>query len=262
MKRVHLFEFEDFQWFPSAIRNYLTDFLQFVSNRFDIYKNIAPMIEDVLDRTHTNTIIDLASGGGGGLLKLSEHLQKSRPDLKIVLTDFYPNITAFERTASLSPVFTCYKDSVNAMNVPSGLIGLRTQFLSLHHFRADDAVKILQNAVDSNNPIALFEAQERDVKSIVSMIFSPLSVILTTPFIRPFRIGRIIFTYLIPAVPLFVMWDGIVSALRTYSVKEMEELVSRVQGNERYEWKIGRQKSGPGMVPYLIGYPKGVGNRE
>jgi hypothetical protein len=258
MKRVHLFEFEDFQWFPSSIRNYLTDFLQFVSNRFDIYKNVVPLIEEVLDKTGSDTIIDMASGGGGGFLKLSEHLQKSHPNLKIVLTDYYPNITAFQRTAKLSPVFTYHMQSVDAKKVPADLKGLRTQFLSLHHFRPDDAVQILQNAVDANSPIALFEAQERDVKSIISMIFSPISVLLTTPFIRPFDIGRIIFTYLIPLVPLFVMWDGIVSALRTYSVKEMEDLVSRVNGHERFEWKIGRQKSGPGMVPYLIGYPKQV----
>jgi hypothetical protein len=256
MKRVHLFEFEDFQWFPSAIRNYMTDFLQYVSNRFDIYKAVVPLINDVLERTHSDRIIDLASGGGGGLLKLSEHLHASHPDLEIVLTDYYPNIAAFERTVSVSPVFTYYKESVNAMEVPAELKGLRTQFLSLHHFRPEDAVKILQNAVDAGSPIALFESQERNLKSILSMIFSPLTVIFTTPFIRPFRIGRIVFTYLIPVVPLFILWDGIVSALRTYSVKEMEELVAQVTGNEAYEWKIGRQQSGPAMIPYLIGYKK------
>jgi hypothetical protein len=256
MARIHLFEFEDFQWFPTPIRNYMTDFLQFVSNRFDIYKAVVPLIEDALEHADSEKIIDLASGGGGGLLKLSDHLKQHHPCLKIVLTDFYPNKAAFERTAAQSRMFTYYERSVDAMNVPSELVGLRTQFLSLHHFRPDDAVKILQNAVDSGSPIALFESQERNLKSIVSMLFSPLSVIFTTPFIRPFKIGRIVFTYLIPIVPLFILWDGIVSALRTYSVKEMEALVSRVKGHETYAWKIGKQKSGPATIPYLIGYKK------
>ena len=91
---------------------------------------------------------------------------------------------------------------------------------------------------------------------LLSMLFSPISVLLTTPFIRPFRIGRIVFTYLIPIVPVCVLWDGIVSALRTYSVKEMQELVSRVKGHENYDWQIGKKKSGPASVPYLIGMPK------
>jgi hypothetical protein len=81
-------------------------------------------------------------------------------------------------------------------------------------------------------------------------------VLLTTPFIRPFRIGRIIFTYLIPVVPLFVWWDGIISSLRTYSIKEMEDLVKSVENNDSFVWEIGRLKSGPGVVLYLLGTVK------
>ncbi len=256
MKRLHLFEFEDFSWFPSNVRNYMTDFLQFVSNRFDVYQKVVPMIEEALSKTDSNQMIDLASGGGGGLLKLSEHLEQNNPELKIVLTDYYPNIAAFKATAAQSKVFTYYEHSVDARDVPAELKGLRTQFLSLHHFKPEDAVKILQNAVDSGNPIALFETQERNFPSILAMIFSPVSVLLTTPFIRPFKLGRILFTYIIPVVPVFILWDGIVSALRTYSVKEMHELVSKVKGNEAYEWQIGKKKSGPASVPYLIGWKK------
>lgn len=256
MARVHLFEFEDFQWFPSFLRNYMTDFLQFISNKFDIYKDIVPMLSEALKRSGSDTMIDMASGGGGGLITLSGHLKEAHPGVSIVLTDYYPNIPAFERTVKQSDVFTYYKHSVDARNVPAELKGLRTQFLSLHHFRPADAVKILQNAVDSGSPIGLLEAQQRDVKSIVSMIFSPISVLLVTPFIRPFSMGRIVFTYLIPLVPLFVFWDGIVSALRTYSVKEMEALVAQVKGQEAYEWQIGVKKTGPGGVPYLVGWKK------
>ena len=139
--------------------------------------------------------------------------------------------------------------------VPSDLKGVRTQFLSLHHFTESDAVQILQNAVDSNSPIAIFESQERDVKSVLAMIFSPINVLWMTPFIRPFSFGRIVFTYLIPLVPLFVMLDGILSALRTYTIPEMNELISRVNGHEKFEWKVGRQKSGPVGILYLIGEP-------
>ena len=139
--------------------------------------------------------------------------------------------------------------------MPSDLKGVRTQFLSLHHFTESDAVQILQNAVDSNSPIAIFESQERDVKSVLAMIFSPINVLWMTPFIRPFSFGRIVFTYLIPLVPLFVMLDGILSALRTYTIPEMNELISRVNGHEKFEWKVGRQKSGPVGILYLIGEP-------
>ena len=50
MARIHLFEFEDQQWFPSFLRNYMTDFLQFISNKFDIYKPVVPVIQKGLKK--------------------------------------------------------------------------------------------------------------------------------------------------------------------------------------------------------------------
>lgn len=256
MARIHLFEFEDQTWFPAFLRNYLTDFLQFGSNKFNMYTGIIPVLKKGVEASGTKQIIDLASGGGGGLISLSHELKKDIPDLKILLTDYYPNKSAFEYTRSQSDVFDFYDHSVDARNVPDELKGLRTQFLSLHHFRPKDARAILQNAVNSNVPIAIFEGQERSFQSLLFMFLSPITVLFTTPMIRPFKMGRIIFTYLIPLVPFFVWWDGIVSALRTYSVKEMNQLIDQLDHKDSFEWETGRIKSGPGKILYLLGIPK------
>ena len=40
MKRMHLFEWEDQEWFPVNVRNYMTDYLQFVANTFKLQDNI------------------------------------------------------------------------------------------------------------------------------------------------------------------------------------------------------------------------------
>lgn len=256
MKRIHLFEFEDQSWFPSFLRNYGTDFLQFLSNATKMYKPIAPLLNDLIKTTKYNQIIDLGSGGGGGLLWLNATLQKTNPDLKILLTDLYPNIPAFEYTKGKTTNIDFDTRRIDARNVPTELKGIRTQFLSLHHFKPKDAKSILQNAIDAESPIAVFEGQERNIPSILAMVFSPITLLLTTPFIRPFKLGRILFTYLIPIIPLFVFWDGIVSSLRTYSVNEMRELVNELNNTESYNWNIGKVKSGPGVILYLIGSKK------
>ena len=256
MGRIHLFEFEDQKWFPDFLRNYMTDFLQYLSNKAKIYKPIVPIIKKGLNKSGTNQIIDLGSGGGGGLIWLNSELKKDIPGLKIVLTDYYPNISAFRLTKKKAINFEFIDKPIDARNVPKELNGLRTQFLSLHHFKPKDAKLILQNAIDTDSSIAIFEAQERSVPSILAMLFSPISVLLVTPFIRPFKFGRIIFTYLIPVVPLFVLWDGIVSSLRTYSVNEMNRLVENLNGTEKYEWEINKVKSGPSVVLYLLGTKK------
>ncbi|MEM7186083.1 MAG: hypothetical protein AAF466_05430 [Bacteroidota bacterium] len=256
MGRIHLFEFEDQTWFPDFLRNYGTDFLQFLSNKTKMYKPVVPLIVNALRKSKTHRIVDLASGGGGGLLWLNSEIKKEIPDLKITLTDYYPNIPAFKHTKQKANNFDYEQQSVDARNVPGTLQGLRTQFLSLHHFRPGDAQEILQNAVDTGSPIAIFEAQERSFPSIMGMVLSPITLLLTTPFIKPFSIGRIVFTYLIPIVPLFVLWDGVVSSLRTYSVKEMNALVAALENKELFDWEIGRIRSGPGVLLYLIGTKK------
>lgn len=257
MARIHLFEIEDQTWFPVFLRNYMTDFLQFVVHQFDFYKGITGVLVKGLEKSGGNTIIDLASGGGGPWRRLSDHLLSQKENLKVTLTDYYPNITAFEKMAGYKPsVFSYKKESVSALDVPGELTGFRTQFLSFHHFRPEEARQILQNAVNARQPIGIFEAQKRDAKHFIQFFFSPINVLLVTPFIRPFSVLRLIFTYLIPLVPLFVWWDGIVSVLRTYSVEEMKALTGELEKGDTFTWEIGEKKTGQVTNLYLLGYPK------
>ena len=170
MKRLHLFEFEDLEWFPSWLRNYMTDFLQLVCDTFDVYEPAMPIIEKGLKKSGGQKIIDLASGGGGGWKKISERLKGKFPDHKIIFTDYYPNETAFKKAKNASPHFDYHAESVDARNVSNELKGMRTQFLSLHHFQPKDAKAILQNAVDSNTTIAVFEVTERSVKGFLGVL--------------------------------------------------------------------------------------------
>ncbi len=257
MKRIHAFEFEDLSWFPKNLRNYATDFLQFGANLFDVYQPVVPVIRAGIAKADNATIIDIASGGGGGLIKIAHHLKKEIPELRILLSDYYPNLDAFRRTKEKQPdTFDFIEAPIDAMNVPSGLKGLRTQFLSLHHFRPEHARAILQDAVNKDQPIAIFEAQQRNIKSLLPMLFSPVSVLLMTPFIRPFRIDRILFTYLIPVLPLFILWDGVISVLRTYTKDELMEMIQGLQNKERFDWQVEVVKGNPGEIFYLMGFPK------
>ncbi len=256
MRRIHAFEFGDLTWFPKNLRNYGTDYLQFAANSFDIYKCVIPIIKKGIGSGDNNTIVDIASGGGGGLVKIAGHLKTSIPHLKIILSDYYPNINAFKITKAKQPdVFEYVEESVNAMDVPKYLKGFRTQFLSFHHFRPKDAKGILQNALDSNQAIGLFEAQQRDFKNLTQRLLSPIAVLLMTPFIKPFKFDRIIFTYLIPVLPLFTLWDGVISVLRTYTVTELKQMILELENNERFEWEVSIAKGKPNDILYLLGTP-------
>ena len=255
-KRIHLFEFEDQKWFPQLLRNYVTDFLQYLANKAKVYEPVVDVINETLQKSNTTQIIDLGSGGGGGLVWLGKELQKKNSEIRIKFTDLFPNVEAFQHTTNQSDIIEYQSEPINAKNVPENLKGLRTMFLSFHHFQPKNAKMILQNAINSNQPIAVLEIQDRSLPSIVAMLLSPVSVLFTTPFIRPFRWSRLFFTYLIPIVPFVVLWDGIVSALRTYTVEEMRNLINSLENNTAFEWNFNKKKSKTGFVIYTIGIPK------
>jgi len=43
---------------------------------------------------------------------------------------------------------------------------------------------------------------------------------------------------LIPVIPLFIFWDGLVSCLRCYSQDELKEMTSNLAADD-YQWEIG-----------------------
>jgi hypothetical protein len=147
-------------------------------------------------------------------------------------------------------------EPVDAMAVPVSLPRFRNMFASFHHFRPDAARSILRRALEQQRPIGIFELTERSVLGLFGSLVLPIFVLLVTPFIRPFRWSRLVWTYLLPIVPLMVIWDGFVSCLRTYLAKELQDMVVGV-GVSDYVWEIGRacSRTAP-AVTHLIGYPR------
>ena len=78
-----------------------------------------------------------------------------------------------------------------------------------------------------------------------------------TPMIRPFRWSRLLCTYVVPIIPLVLLFDGVVSCLRTYRPQELREMIKKLAGIE-YQWEIGEHSRASGRAPitYLIGYPQ------
>jgi hypothetical protein len=144
---------------------------------------------------------------------------------------------------------------VDARNISSELKGFRTFFTSFHHLGPEDAKQVLQDAVSKRTGIGIFESTRRDLFAFLWMLLLPITVWITTPWIRPFSIKRLLFTYLLPIVPLVLAWDGLVSCWRTYSCSELRQLTARLGSS--YKWNIGEIRGNWSPVPitYLIGLP-------
>ncbi len=257
MRRIQLLELHEQSWFPSSLRDEVTDALQFGLNALRAYAPIAPLLQTAFDATQSRSIVDLCSGGGGPWLHLCRKLHGHLEPFYIFLTDKYPNLAAFELVGAASGNRVAFhRDSVDPRNVPRELTGFRTMFSSFHHFPRDQARVILQNAVDAGQGIGIFEITKRAPSAIALMFPWAFTALLFAPLIRPFRWSRLFWTYVIPLIPFVLLFDGVVSCLRTYTPEELREIVEKLAAIE-YQWKVGVHSAAAAQVPitYLIGYP-------
>jgi hypothetical protein len=264
MRRLHLMEIHEQPWCPAQIRDGATDCLRAIASVLQQYRTVVPLLQRALDATGSPQIIDLCSGGAGPWLRMGPQLQRRlRRSMPIVLTDLYPSSQSTGRNgagnliskrAAQQIVFVPFP--VDATRVSPALPGFRTLFTAFHHFDPPTAQAILQSAVDQGQGIGIFEQTRRSPSSLLVMLVLPLLAWLFTPFLRPFHWSRLFWTYAIPAIPLVLLFDGLVSCLRTYEPHELRAMVEQLHG-QPYSWEIGRARSplSPIGITYLIGWP-------
>lgn len=260
MGRLHLVELEDLPWVPSPIRNALTGYLQAMIDGGDAYGPVAPRLAEAIAASGATRIVDLCSGGGGPWRRMRAALAAHGVATPIVLTDLYPNPGAIDGAGGATgalPV-SLHPAPVDATRVPEPLGGMRTLFTAFHHFAPERAREVLRDAVMHRAPIAIFEATKRNATCLFVTLLTPILTLLVMPRVRPFRWSNLLFTYLLPVVPLMVLWDGVVSCLRTYDVEELRQLAREADPAARYDWTAGEVHGrGPIPVTYLVGMPSG-----
>ena len=256
MRRHHLVELEDLEFTPAVLRNGLTNFLTVAIRIGAYYDEAVPMLADAVKRTHDDRIVDLCSGAGGPWPVIFSRFQQLHPGLRVFLSDYHPNEDAMLASRKHQEGIEAVGRSVDATNVPAELTGFRTFFTSFHHFRPEQARKILADAVAKRQGIAIFECTERSWRGLLWMSLSAFGVWFLTPFIRPVSWAALFLTYIVPIIPLMVTFDGVISCLRTYTVAELRQLAAGL-GND-YTWDAGQVKGPRSPVPltFLIGTPR------
>lgn len=257
MKRMQVIELEDFPWFPAVLRDAGTAYIELVVRKSGHAKLLVPTLEKALIATGATEILDLCSGGGGPVAVVSEELAGRGHTTTVKLSDRYPNEGAFRRvSAESNGRVTSVPHPVDATAVPAELGGFRTIFNAFHHFPPELARSILADAVKQRRPIGVFEVVSREPLPLFGLLLSPLPVTLSMPFWRPFNWQWILWTWILPIMQPFVVFDGVMSWLRIYSVEELRELVSTIDAPD-WEWDIGTIKLGdaPAHATYLIGKP-------
>jgi len=261
MRRIQLFEFTDFAWYPHIFRRMQTDYLQFAASMGAGHQNLMPLLIKAMQHARTTEIVDLCSGGSGPWVRLQDQFKQVGSNVTIKLTDKYPLPEAVQKWSQAARDGIEYlAEPVDALHVPDYLPGMRTLFEGFHHFQPAQARAILRDACEHKAAIGIFEATLKPALAPFLLLLAPFMTLLgylfATPFIKPRSLARFFWTYCIPIVPLATCWDGVVSLLRVYSPQELQALTAQIP-TDHYIWEIGQASTGTPLFvfTYLIGYP-------
>ncbi|CAL2107012.1 conserved hypothetical protein [Tenacibaculum sp. 190524A02b] len=267
MKRVQLFEFEDFSWLPKFIRASITNLLALLLKKLKTQEIITSILQDIQTKHSFNQIVDLGAGSGGVMLDVVEEYNKNRKlPIKLLLTDLFPNPKIINQINNSTPEYIYYSSApTNATNFETVPEGLKTMMNSFHHMSPENAKKILKTAQLNKQPILIYEMGINNIPLVFWWLFLPISILIMcimvffmTPFVKNITFKQVIFTYLIPVIPLIYAWDGQASLVRMYTFKDIEtHLLANLPKDNSYTWKIDTAKNSEGKTQgyYILGLP-------
>ena len=264
MKRIHLFEFEDFDWLPKTVKSGMTNLLVVLHKMLGTKEVLNNLILAAKSKYAFNDIVDLGSGSGGIMSPISDNLYQNH-GVKMTLSDLNPDPKFVDYFNQHSNEGISYLEKpVDATNFAEIKGGLKTMVNSFHHMPPKVARQILHSAQDNREAILIYEIGENKVPLVIWWLLLPLSLVILmlmslfmTPFVRPLKFSQLFFTYIIPVIPLLYAWDGQVSSVRFYTFSDIEKLLGDRINDASYKWEMGKaaKSNGKSVGYYLLGYP-------
>ncbi len=255
MGRIQLFEFGDLERCPASLRRALRDAMVLGETRFHTFRDVVGPLIDALKRTQRDQVLDLCSGSGGPWHDLAPAVSDAGVELDVLLSERSgppPGDLALPATPRVSLSFA--RQPIDARAVPSGLPGLRTLFNSFHHFRPDEARRVVAQIAEAGEGVVIAELTARRLSSVLwNALAVPLALLVGAAFLGDRRIRA--WTYLGGLLPLVVAWDGVVSCLRSYTAEEIAAIAR--EAAPHHDWQHGELRLGrlPVWITYVTGVP-------
>lgn len=257
MKRIHLFEFEDFSWFPRFLRKCLTRYIQAIHRLLNTDQTLAELLVKVLPKRTQPQIIDLCSGSGGPMPDVLKIIRKQvgLENTRLLLTDLYPDLASAVIINKKNDQISYLTEPVDASQLGDEHPGLRTMICSMHHMKPETVKSILRSAMENRQPILTYEISDNSFPKWIWWISIPINIIMVlfiTPMVRPMSWQQVVFTYIIPLLPLIIAWDGAVSNARTYTLDDLDIILKDLKSDD-YTWEKDAIPGKGGRKIYLMG---------
>lgn len=224
MKRKQFPQITNSSWFPRFLTQCVHEFMTWFVVKANAAKPFIPVINEGLE--YVNRIVVIDKNCGAGFETLDKLID---PTIEIIFVKV-----------------DCFNANEN---------GLYLSVNSFHQFTEKEAKDILTKVSKRKQPIVIVEGNNDSLWQVFGMlVIVPLTVLLTAPFVKPFRIERLLFTYFIPILPIVTFIDGFLALFKLYTPSDLDELTASIN-QKGYVWRSGKMNNGRGgKIIYLIGH--------
>lgn len=212
------------------------EFIGWTVEAFHLYKPLIPLLNGIADRQNVDTIFDLCSGTGNPVIYLTEHSKIK----KATLSDFYPQEVVLPRHINYLP------NSIDAKQPDVPQRHIATMFNAFHHFNGEEQTQILSTLIANEIPFCIVEILNPNPLDFVKIFLTTtVGQLLVAPLVKPFSWMRLLFTYLIPINLITITYDGLISVLKSASLKEYQQLINSMD-TRKFRLKTHPIKAGWG----------------
>jgi hypothetical protein len=239
-------ELEDYTWFNKNLRRWQMDFIGSVANWANLYQPLEPVLQQLLANNNCTQIQDLCSGSGQPTLHLYKRLNKKIP---LVLSDKFPDENFSSHTA------TYLAQQVDVTQMQPQKSTCYTMYNAFHHFSSVTQIQIVKNMAMTNSPFLFAEILHPGILNIIKIFFTTTIIqLFVAPFINPFSLTRLFFTYIIPINLFTITFDGIISVLKSKTKNQYENLLATTSG-DKYIITVNSLKTTTATIVYIMGRP-------
>ena len=240
-------ELEDYNWFPKILRRWQTEFIGSVAIWTNLYKPLVPVLNKMIAANRIISLQDCCSGSGTPAMYIHKQLAVQLP---MLLTDKYPD-ESFENKPPAN--YSIHSADVLQMQPAENI--LYTMYNAFHHFSVEHQQDILQKMAANKTPFLFAELLEPGFINISKIFFTTtLGQIFTAPFVQPFSLSRLFFTYIVPVNLFTITYDGIISVIKSKTAKQYKILVENIS-TPNYTITVNKVNNIKGNVIYIKGEP-------
>jgi hypothetical protein len=238
-------ELEDYEWFTPLLRRQQVDFIGSVVRWFGVYQPLVAVLQQLLQQSKVCQITDCCSGSGGPAIFLHQRLNGM---VQTVLTDKFP-----QPLTSQVPGVRYKSTSTNVLNLQPAAEQLYTMHNAFHHFSTAEQKKILQQFAHNSSSFLIAEILQPDMPTFLQVLFtSTIGQLLLAPFVKPFSLARLLFTYLLPVNIITVTYDGIISVFKSKTASQYSKLTVGIN-TPGYAITVSTLKSNSAQIVYITG---------